>query len=451
MIQYSAEVQKYGSAKGKIMRKCKGAKVREAFVFPFFRSSVLSFFCSILLLITPAWARVYIDITSPAIKKLPIAISDFEGPYGKEVSDIIRNDLDFSGLFDCLDSKAFVETSSQSFNPKNWSVLGAEIVVKGVVRTENGGLNLSVSVYDVTEARGIFRKEYKAGKDFLRPLAHTVSNDIYKEFTGQDGVFRTRIAYVIRHKDHDSLNIMDWDGYRSFDTGVKGSVILTPRWSKDGNLLLYSSERERRWNIYLLNLKGASEKKVFSSSGTNLAGDIVSKDEILLSSSKDGNPDIFLYNLAESRLKRLTSSRGIEVSPAISPDGKSIIFVSNRDGTPQLFIMDRDGHSMRRLTFHGPYNTSPSWSPKGDKIVFSGRVGGRNQIFIMDPDGSNLMQLTDLGNNEDPCFSPDGRYIVFTSDRDGEKAIYIMRSNGEAQRRITPKGLRASSPRWSPN
>ncbi|MFN3396786.1 MAG: Tol-Pal system beta propeller repeat protein TolB [Thermodesulfovibrionales bacterium] len=416
--------------------------------------TTLLFYCSVVLLLccssALSWAKVYIDITSPAIKKLPIAISDFEGPYGKEISDIIRYDLDFSGLFDCLDSRAIIEKSSQPFNQRNWSALGAEIAVKGISRNDNG-LSVLVSVYDVTEIKEIFRKEYRAGSNLLRPLAHSISNDIYKQFTGQDGIFRTRIAYVIRHKDHDSLNIMDWDGYRSFDSGVKGSVILTPRWSRGGDFLLYSAERNREWNIYLLDLKRALEKKVFSASGTNMAGDIISGNEILLSSTKDGNPDIFLYNVAETRLKRLTSLRGIEVSPAISPDGKSIVFVSNRDGTPQLFVMDRDGYNIRRLTFQGSYNTSPSWSPKGDKIVFSGRVGGKNQIFTINPDGSNLTQLTDSGNNEDPCFSPDGRYIVFTSDRDGGKAIYIMRANGEAQRRITPKGIRASSPRWAPN
>ncbi len=397
-----------------------------------------------------ALARVYIDITSPAIRKLPIAISDFEGPHGTVVSDIIRNDLDFTGIFSCLDSKAVIERSSQPFNQKNWSFLGVEIVVKGMITSSKDLQEVTVSVYDVTESKEIFRKEYRAAPEMLRPLAHTIANDIHREFTGQEGVFRTRIAYVVRHKDHDSLNIMDWDGYRSYETGVKGSVILTPRWSGDGSRLLYSSERNRRWDIYLLDLKGASEKKVFSSSGTNMAGDFISNKEILISSTRDGNPDIFLYNIEETRLKKLTSSRSIEVSPAISPDGRSIAFVSNRDGTPQIFIMDRDGHNIRRLTFHGSYNTSPAWSPRGDKIVFSGRVSGKNQVFIIDPDSSNLVQLTDPGNNEDPCFSPDGRYIVFTSDRDGEKAIYIMRANGEAQRRITPKGIRAYSPRWSP-
>lgn len=407
---------------------------------------IFSFFVSS----TFAMDRVYIDITSPAVRKLPIAVSDFEGPHGKDISHIIRNDLDFTGLFSCLDKEAIIEKSSQPFNQKNWLALGVEAVVKGVVRADDT-LSVSVVVYDVIEAKEILRKEFMAKADLQRPLAHTISNDIYKLFTGQDGIFRTRIAYVIRSKDHDSLHIMDWDGFRDFDTGVKASVILTPRWSRDGGRLLYSAERNRRWDIYLLDLKRASEKRIYSSGGTNMAGDMISEREILFSSTRDGNPDIFLYNIGERKLKKLSSSGSIEVSPTISPDGESIVFVSNRDGTPQLFIMDRRGFNIRRLTFQGSYNTSPAWSPRGDKIAFSGRVNGKNQIFIINPDGSNPLQLTDSGNNEDPCFSPDGRYIVFTSDRDGEKAIYLMRANGEAQKRITPKGIRADKARWSPN
>ena len=111
--------------------------------------------------------------------------------------------------------------------------------------------------------------------------------------------------------------------------------------------------------------------------------------------------------------------------------------------------MRSDGSDVRRVTFEGSYNTSPSWSPKGDRIVFSCRRG-KNQICTARPDGSDLVQLTEQGNNEDPSFSPDGRYITFSSDRDKIKGIYIMRANGEAQKRVSPKGLRSTGPRWSP-
>lgn len=396
-------------------------------------------------------AKIYVDVTSPAMRRLPIAIVDFTGPSGATVSGIISDDLEFSGVFLPLDRNAFIETSSQSFNPKNWTALGAELVVKGSI-TGGGNMVATVSLYDVTEGRAIFRKEYQTEAALVRPLAHTIANDIYKQITGENGVFRTRIAYVVRKPSHDELFLMDWDGQRIQGTGVKGSVLLGPRWSRDGAKLIYSSERNRQWSVYLLDFRKQSERSVFSAKGTNLAGDFApDADLFALSSSSGGTPDIYTYRISESKLTRLTSSRSVDVTPTLSPDGARIAFVSDRQGSPQIFIMGIDGYDVRRLTFNGVYNTSPSWSPRGDKIAFSGRQGGKNQIFTINPDGSGITQLTDRGNNEDPSFSPDGRYIVFTSDRDGGESVYIMRANGEAQKRITPRGVRAFGPRWSPN
>lgn len=396
-------------------------------------------------------AKIYIDITSPAVKKLPIAIPEFTGLSGREISDVIKDDLDFTGIFNCIDRNVFIEAPSQSFNQKNWSVIGAEAVVKGTV---SGGKDLVavIMLYDVVEGREIFKKEYQTDASLIRPLAHTIANDIYQRITGESGIFRTRIAFVGRKGGEDSLYLMDWDGNKVSDLGIKGSVLLTPHWSKDGSRLIYSSERYRQWGIYLLNFKKVNETKVFSSKGVNIAGDFSpGADEFVFSSSMGGTPNLYTYNIPASKVSRLSTSRGIDVSPSLSPDGNQVCFVSDRDGTPQLFIMNRNGYDIRRITFSGSYNTSPSWSPKGDRIVFSGRQGSKNQIFTINPDGSGLTQLTDRGNNEDPSFSPDGRYIVFSSDRDGEKTIYIMRSNGEAQKRVTPKGLRAFGSRWSPN
>jgi TolB protein len=398
-----------------------------------------------------AEAKVYIDIASPAVRKLPIAVPEFGGTAGRELSDIIRDDLDFTGIFVCLDRKTFIESSSQPFNAKNWTVIGAEAVVKGTVGGSKG-LMATVALYDALEGKELFRKEYQTDASLLRPLGHTIANDIYRHMTGETGIFRTRVAYVARKGGEDSISLADWDGHRAVNLGVKGNVILSPRWSRDGSRLLYSSERIRQWGIYLLDFKKMSETRVFSAKGTNIAGDFFpDADEFVFSSSMNGDQDLYTYRISSTKLNRLTSSRGIEVSPALSPDGSQIAYISDRDGTPQVFIMGRDGHNSRRLTFNGPYNTSPAWSPRGDRIVFSGRQGGKNQVFITGPDGSGLSQLTDRGNNEDPSFSPDGRYIVFSSDRDGERAVYIMRANGEAQKRITPKGLRVFGPRWSPN
>jgi TolB protein len=398
-----------------------------------------------------ASAKIYIDITSPSIRKLPLAIFDLQGPQGHEISEVIRDDVGFTGLFMYIDKSSYIESASQPFNQKNWLPLGIEAVVKGSV---SGDKNLSVSIilYDTSDGREILNKQYQAERDLSRQLGHSIANDIYQALTGRQGIFRTRIVFVGDDAGEKGMYVMDWDGHRTRKLGLKGALMLTPHWSADGTKIIYSSERGRQWGIYLLDFLKMTEKRVFSAKGINMAGDFFPNGNMFVfSSSKEGTPDIYSYQLDSGALKKITATRGIDVSPAVSPDGNFIAFVSDRGGSPQIYVMRADGGDIRRITFEGNYNTSPGWSPLGDRITFSGRHGGKNQIFIVKPDGSELQKLTDQGNNEDPSFSPDGRYISFTSDRDRKKAVYIMRANGEAQKRITPGDLKAFGPRWSPN
>jgi TolB protein len=411
---------------------------------------IVSLVCSLFCFLFPAEAKIYIDITSPSSKKLPIAIYDLQGPSGKEISEIIRNDLIFTGLFQYIDKASYIEDPAQAFNPQNWTPLGIEAVVKGSV-SAGKDLAVSLTLYDTSEVRPILNKQYQSGKDLLQQMAHSMSNDIYKALTGMPGIFRTRIAFVADDDGDKGIYLMDWDGQRARKMGLKGNLMLTPHWSFDGSRIIYSSERGRQWGLYLLDFLKMKEKRVFVSKGVNMAGDFFPQgDKVVFSSSKEGTPGLFILSLGDSSVKKLTTSYGIEVSPAVSPDGSYIAFVSDRGGSPQVYRMRSDGSDTRRVTFDGSYNTSPSWSPKGDRIVFSCRRG-KNQICMVKPDGSELTQLTEHGNNEDPSFSPDGRYIAFSSDRDGTKGVYIMRANGEGQKRVSPKGLRSAGPRWSPN
>ena len=401
-------------------------------------------------LFTAVEAKVYIDITSPSAKKLPIAIYDLQGPSGKEISDIIRDDLTFTGLFMCIDKASYIEPAAGKFSQQNWKPLGIEAVVKGTTRASNG-LIVDIALYDVFDGREIMNRQYQSTRELIRQVAHTISNDIYQAFTSLPGMFRTRIAFVAEDDGEKGIFMMDWDGQRARKLGLKGSLVLAPRWSADGSKIIYSSERGRQWGVYLLDFGKMTEKRIFASKGTNMAGDFFPKgDAVIFSSTQDGTPDIYVMSLKDNATRKLTRTQGIEVSPAVSPDGTRIAFVSDRGGSPQIYIMRTDGSDVRRVTFEGSYNTSPSWSPSGDRIVFSCRKG-KNQICMIKPDGTDLAQLTDIGNNEDPSFSPDGRYITFSSDRDRTRGIYIMRANGETQTKISPPGLRSYGPRWSPN
>src|SRR5208283_2144167 len=164
------------------------------------------------LLPSPAFAeKIYIDITSPGLKRLPIAVQDFPG--NKEISDIVKDDLNFTGLFNCLDDSFQIEHPDQPFNAASWLGLGVELVVKGRVSffAANKFLVI-VSAYDVSDGREVLKKEYASTTETARQIAHSIANDIYTVLTGQQGIFRTRIAFIADKRGKKELYLMDWDG-----------------------------------------------------------------------------------------------------------------------------------------------------------------------------------------------------------------------------------------------
>ncbi len=395
-----------------------------------------------------AQGKVYLDITSPGVRKLPIAIQPFTN--GREISTVVRDDLTMTGLFECIDDAAQIERPDQPFLADRWRGLGVDLVVKGTV-ARGKGLTVVVSAFDVSEQREVLKKEYSGSAEAQRTIGHSVANDIYKLLTGRQGVFRTRMAYVTERGAKKEIALMDWDGHRSQGIGLTGGIMLTPRWSPDGSRLLYAAERNRRWNIYVLDLGTLKERELVILQGLNMSGNFFPDGrEFVFTSSKDGRHGIYIGDATSMKGRNIISSPWIDVSPAVSPDGRTILFASNRSGSPQIYSADRNGEMIKRLTFEGSNNTSPVWSPKGDRIAYVSLIGGRKQIYVMKPDGSGVARLTDRGNNEDPTFSPDGRFIAFTSDRDGAKGIYVMVVNGEGQKRVTPRNVRATRPSWSP-
>jgi len=411
--------------------------------------SLIMFMFLVLGYPRPGDARIYIDITSPGVRQFPIAVYDIESAGdGKKLTDVIRDDLDFTGLFHLTSPAAFIEDKEDDFNRANWVPLGVEAVVKGSI-TKTDKLHVEIKFYDVIESSVIFFKHYSADIGMIETLGHTIADDIYAALTGRNGIFRSKISFVADKGDRKDLLIMDYDGRRAQRLGFSKPLMLAPHWDRDHNRIVISVMEDRVWGIYMVDLKKMNTKRIFTAEGINIAGDFSPDGKsFVFSSSINGSPNIYLFDLQSGLTRKVTSSFWIDISPTFSPDGKEIAFVSNKSGNPNVYIMDLNGYNIRRVTYEGTYNTSPSWSPNGDLIAFAGMVNNRNNIFTIKPDGTGLRQLTFDGNNEDPAFSPDGMFIAFTSDRSGKKGVYIMRADGENQKKVSPDGYRAFGPEW---
>ncbi len=413
-----------------------------------------------------ACGKVYIDIDSPTFQKFPIAITDFKkinaesqrGELASWFPDTLGKYLGMTGYFNIIERGAFLENqklaglTAESIRFADWTAIGAEYLVKGAFLYTGRELTAEFRLFDVVKGEVVSAKRYTGKIEDRNEIVRRIAGEILTALTGEEGVFNTKIAFVVKKGQVADIHTINFDGTELARITNHKSIIVSPRWSPDGRYISFTSYKDGNPDLYIKTIDAAATEKIAGYDGLNMAGSW-SQDgrRLLLTLSKDGNENIYRMELRNRKLERITSSIGIDISPAWSPDNQRIAFVSNRSGSPQIFIMDNDGNAVKRLTYEGNYNTSPSWSPKGKRIVFEGSVNGRFQIFSIDEDGSNLLQLTsDNADHESPSWSPDGRYLAFSSRGGGKCRICVMNANGLNTRILYETVNDCKNPSWSP-
>jgi len=419
---------------------------------------------SLILFFSPGHSsgRIYIDINAPSIQKFRIAVLDFKNltqqnrhqDLGAKLTAVVSNDLDLSGYFSRIDKEAFLVGEDDPLTPdnirfKDWSVIGAELLLYTSYTCIDKSLEIEVRLFDVFSGRQILGKRILGDMVDFRRLVHRLSNEIILTLTGHTGIFLTKLAFVSDTSGHKEIYVCDYDGHNVRQVTKDKIIAVLPRLSPDGKKIAYTSYKEGSPILYLRDLTTGAEKRLSGRSGLNSGVSwLPGGNNLALTISRNGNPDIYRIDLNGNILKRLTTYWGIDVSPSFSPDGKKIAFVSNRSGSPQIYILDLDSGKTARLTFDGNYNTSPSWS-RLNRIAYVSLNNGNLDLFSIDAGGGRLRRLTEnQGKNEDPCWSPDGRYIAFSSTRDGSYNLYIMNANGQNHRKISFLSGNHTSPSW---
>jgi TolB protein len=280
---------------------------------------------------------------------------------------------------------------------------------------------------------------------------HAVSDEIGLWIFGKRGAARSRILYC----SGDQVWIIDSDGANPRKlTSVK--LAMSPTWHPSGNAFAFSGFTNRGSQIGLFSFStGELTWKSATSRGLNITPAIAPDGHtIVYANGAERGTDLMLADLdSDIEARRLTVGRGSDnTSPSFSPDGRQIVFVSGRAGHPEIYTMDADGTNPQLLTSYNygeqSYRSSPDWSPDGRLVTYESRIGGAFQIMTIDLRDRSTKQITGDGENEDPSWAPDARHVVFSSTRSGARQLWVVDAESGRLRQLTKSGGRL--PAWSP-
>ncbi len=283
--------------------------------------------------------------------RIRIAAADFKAvgadpqtPALKATFDsTLYSDLQNAGIFDMV-SKSFAPQvtpgAPQEINLAQWSAdpANAAMVAFGALSSNGGRLVVYGWLDDTRNTANpqVLGKQYNeaASEDMARTVAHRFADEIISRLGGGiNGIAETKIYFVSSRSGTKEIWSMDYDGQNQHPVTHLGTISLSPRISPDNSRVAFASLGREGWSIRM-------------------------------------------YSLELGRLVSFPggAAGGSNQSPAWSSDGSKLAFSSSRSGDPEIWIADASGGNPRKVTsFRGP-DVAPTWNPRVER---ADRVGKR--------------------------------------------------------------------------
>jgi len=173
---------------------------------------------------------------------------------------------------------------------------------------------------------------------------------------------------------------------------------------------------------------------------------------VALTVLRDGNWDIWVYDLERQVSTRLTFDEGSDTEQIWSPDGHDLIFSSTRDGADSLYRKPADGSGDEVQV--GKIATpmwASTWSPDGRQVAFMTTSPNFNigVLTLGDKEPPKMILNTSFAET-DAAFSHDGRWVAYSSNESGQSEVYVRPyPSGGGRWQISDAG--GGYPRWSGN
>jgi len=425
---------------------------------------------------------IYVQLSSE-VELMPIFVSQIDGAdselaqgYPESIRQVLLFDINNNGATRALTSKEIASFSSlgnQNLFEQDPDFAKAKsdgllyLVKLKMKKNELICKVVSVNGQTATLIDHIFLSGDLA-KD--RQKIHQLSDSIHKLLFGKNGIASCRIIYTVKKRFNQpkgdpkwlaEVFMSDYDGYNirqlTHDNSLAAHALFMPQ----GNKFLYVSYKIGQPKLYVSALNEFSPQRVTSLKGIQVTPSInTSGNTIAFSSDVTGRADIFLQPLGKDQkpMQIFTAKGAANASPTFSPDGIRVAFVSDKDGSPKVYVMKipPTGTKLKDvkvelISKRCRENSAPSWSPDGKKIAYCGKNSGERQIWIYDVETKTERQLTQgKANKENPTWAPDSLHLLFNAQDGDQTDIYLINLNQPNAQKITSGPGAKLFPSWEP-
>lgn len=259
---------------------------------------------------------------------------------------------------------------------------------------------------------------FNSTNDNFYSASNEISDFVYKTIFNQNSYFNSKLAYVksIINKSGTNYNlaVSNIDGSNEKVYLASKAPIMSIDWSPDNSKLVYVSYEKVRPAIFLHDLNNGSRTQITNYKGINgFPSWNPNGKSIVMSLSKDGSSDLYIYELSSKTLFKLTNDRTDETEPSWL-NSEEIIYTSNKTGIPNLYIYNIINKRIRLAQTKYNYVTTPKVSKDGLFTIATYKKG-RDFGLIRINDNGSVSLITNDYYGESPTVSGNNKLIMYST------------------------------------
>ena len=332
---------------------------------------------------------------------------------------------------------------SISYPLEGFMVSGKSIVSVAVI-TNSKVDSILYKIENVEEKRFENKKE-TAAFDFgdRSKYKHGEEYTLVVKWWGGEGTFSDTSLFIV--EDNRTVRITSRgrvDLFNSVPTYLPDSTRIVAQSRRTGNMELYSIRNPfiKRVPNDALKLGDSFIREYDLNLSHNPSSEImpfywVAKSKLIYSSNREGNYQLYLLDLITEEVDTLTSDNSIaSFFPSGSSSGNLLVYEREEEGDSDIWMINMTNTLSAPLLQREGSDGHPSFSPDDATIIFHSNFNGRFDIWTMPSAGGDPELLVDWDSDEkNPVWSPDGNIIAFTSNRAGNDDVWLYRlSDGSA-------------------